>query len=436
MRCSTRAISVRAALALGLSLLAAFANQAWAAAPTIIRFISWNPDHPYVWEAAIQRFQAQHPEIRIVRELAPHSSTAYHDLVTQKLKNRDGSVDVLFMDVVWVPEFAAAGWVRPLDDRFVPSRQREFFPSTIDVGRYRDHLYGVPSRIDAGLLYYRADLLQKYGLSPPRTWAELVEQSEQILTGERRTTPGLRGYSAQFKQYEGLVCNMLELISSHGGTVIDPAQGRARLSDPHTLAALDFVRTRLLGPVASRALLVYQEPESLAAFVRGQAVFHRNWPYAYEIANDPERSSIAGHVGVTALPGTAHAPGQATLGGWLLAISAQSAHVDEAWAFIAFLTSADMQRVFAQRAGIAPSRMALYSDPALAAANPHWKHHAAILETALTRPHSPVYPAISRVLQRFFSRALASPDRALEADAAEADRSINRLLRLSDHQPS
>ncbi|GKS59390.1 putative ABC transporter-binding protein [Nitrospira sp.] len=398
--------------------------------------MSWKPDHPAVWDEAIQAFTERYPHVRIEREIAPHSSTAYHDLLTQKLKNQDASVDVYFMDVIWVPEFAAAGWTRPLDDRFSDAMQAEFLPSTLQVGRYRSQLYGIPSRIDAGMLYYRTDLLAKYGFEPPRTWRDLVHQGETILVGEQSATPTLRGYSAQFKQYEGLVCNMLEIIGSYGGALIDEQSDTARLSSPETLAAIQFARTQLLGPMASRATLTYQEPESLAAFVRGNAVFHRNWPYAWEIANNPERSSIAGRVGVTSLPGSDGHQGVAALGGWLMGISTLSEHPDEAWDFIAFLTSHAMQRYFALQAGIAPSRTRLYNDPELLAANPQWRSQFAVLQSATARPRSPVYPALSHIMQRFFSRALAYPDLDLLPEARRAEQNMNRLLDLTRSEAS
>ncbi|MGB4996175.1 MAG: extracellular solute-binding protein, partial [Nitrospira sp.] len=205
--------------------------------PITLRFVSWKPDHPRVWDDALDEFTKAHPHISIVRELAPHSSTAYHDLLTQKLKNRDATVDVFFMDVIWVPEFAEAGWARRLDERFTPAMREEFLPATIEVGRYSDHLYGVPSRIDAGLLYYRSDLLAKYGFSPPTTWDELARQADAIVAGERRNNPTLRGYTAQFKQYEGLVCNLLEFIDGHGGSLLTSDGTHSTLGRPETLAA-------------------------------------------------------------------------------------------------------------------------------------------------------------------------------------------------------
>ncbi len=354
-----------------------------------LRFVSWKPDHPRVWDEALAGFTKTHPDISVVRELAPHSSTAYHDLLTQKLKNRDATVDVFFMDVIWVPEFAEAGWARRLDERFTPAMREEFLPATIEVGRYADHLYGVPSRIDAGLLYYRSDLLTKYGFAPPTTWDELARQAETIVEGEQPRNPTLRGYTAQFKQYEGLVCNMVEFIDSHGGSLLTADGTHSALTKPEAMAAVQFVRDRVIGRLASRAALTYQEPESLSVFLQGHAVFHRNWPYAWELANNQTRSTVAGQVALMPLPGFTPGRTTAALGGWLYGISAYSQHPDEAWALIEFLSSQAMQKKFTQEAGIAPSRQSLFSDPDLLAAAPQLRNHFAVLRSATARPRSP-----------------------------------------------
>lgn len=400
-----------------------------------LRFVSWKPDHQRVWDEAIAEFTEAHPHISVVRELAPHSSTAYHDLLTQKLKNRDTTVDVFFMDVIWVPEFAAADWARSLDDRFSPTMREEFLQATVAIGRYGDHLYGVPSRIDAGLLYYRRDLLDKYGFTTPDTWEELVRQAEHIVAGEQQVNPTLRGYSASFKQYEGLVCHMLEFIAGHGGSLLTPDGTTSTLATPEALAAVQFVRDRVIGRLASRAALTYQEPESLSVFLQGHAVFHRNWPYAWELANNQTRSTIAGKVGVASLPGFAAGGHAATLGGWLYGISAYSQHPNEAWALIEFLSSQATQKKFAQEAGIAPSRQALFSDPELLATMPQLSNHFAVLQSATARPRSPVYPAISHLLQRYFSRALAIDGIDLAQEAALTDAHIDRLLALTRTSP-
>ncbi|MCH8041840.1 MAG: ABC transporter substrate-binding protein [Nitrospinae bacterium] len=396
----------------------------------VLRFVTWKADHPQVWDEAIARFEQAHPSIRVVREIAPHSSTAYHDLLSQKLKNRDRSLDLYFMDVIWPSEFAAAGWVLPIDDRFSPSEREKFLQATIQAATYQGHIYGVPSRIDSGMLYYRKDLLEKYGFSTPETWGQLVEQAKVIVQGEKTHNPALRGYSGQFKQYEGLVCDMLEFVGSHGGTLITEDGMRSTLADPQTVDAVTFVREHIIKSLATPAVLTYQEPESLAIFVQGKAVFHRNWPYAWGLANDPRHSKIVGKVGVTVLPHFPNGKSISALGGWLYGISAYSRHPDEAWSFIEFMTSPEMQKYFALHASLAPSRKDLYTDPEVLEANPQYRELFPVFQTATPRPRTPVYPIVSNILQRYFSRVLAFPELDILEEARIADRQINRFLQL------
>ncbi len=395
-----------------------------------LHFVTMKADRPKVWDEAIARFEQAHPTVKIEREIAPHSSTAYHDLLTQKLKNQDRSMDLFFMDVIWPSEFAAAGWALPLNKHFHPSERSKFLKATIDAGTYQGHVYGVPSRIDSGMLYYRKDLLKKYGFAPPVTWEELVQQAKTIVNGEREKQPALRGYSGQFKQYEGLVCDMLEFVGSHNGSFLSEDGTRSTLVSPETTQAVRFVREQIIQQLATPAVLTYQEPESLAVFVQGKAVFHRNWPYAWGLSNDPRHSKIVGNVGVTVLPHFQQGHSVSALGGWLYGISAYSQYPDEAWTFIEFMTSAEMQKYFASHASLAPSRIALYSDPGVLQANPQYENLFPVFQTAHPRPRTPVYPMVSHILQRYFSRVLAFPETDIVEEAKEADHQINQFLDL------
>lgn len=399
-------------------------------AKIVVRFVTWKPERPQVWEEAIRRFEEANPNLQVEREIGPHSSTEYHDLLTQKLKNRDPSVDVFLMDVIWPPEFAAAGWARPLDDLFPPPERQDFLQGPILANTYGGKIYGFPAWTAAGMLYYRSDLLDKYNFQPPQTWNELVDQAEQILSGERQANHKLQGYSGQFKQYEGLVCNMLEVIHSNGGQVLT-ADGRgSAFHSPQVIEAIRFVRDRIIGTLAPRGVLTYEEPESLALFVQGNALFHRNWPYAWERANDPEVSRVAGKVGIARLP---HFPGgQSTsiLGGWQYGISAFSERADAAWRFISFMTGPEIQKLFALRESRAPTRLALYEDPEVREHHPEFAAALEVFQTAVPRPRSPLYPKISHILQRTFSAALSNPDSDIATLTEQAASEIDAVLQL------
>lgn len=396
-----------------------------------LHFVTWKPDQPQVWDEAIRRFETTHPGITVTREVGPHSSSAFHDLVTQKLKNRDPAIDVFFIDIVWLAEFAAAGWTLPLDSRFDERVRAQFLAGTIRASTWEGHVHAVPAFIDAGMLYYRKDLLEKYHLPAPRTWSELAAAARRIVAGEHDTQPGLAGYSGQFKQYEGLVCNLLEFVAAHGGRFVDEQATHATLSEPATLAAIRWVRDEVIGGLAPRSVLTYQEPESLALFVQGLAVFHRNWPYAWDVSNDERASRVAGKVGIAPLPGFDDEAGRSALGGWLYGVSAYSRRADSAWAFVDFMTSEETQRHFALHASLAPTRSALYEDPAVAATGASFVREKAAFRGAVPRPVTPMYPAVSGALQRFLSTAIATRDSDLDRLAAQADSEIDRYLELA-----
>jgi multiple sugar transport system substrate-binding protein len=191
-----------------------------------------------------------------------------------------------------------------------------------------------------------------------------------------------------------------------------------------------FVRDRIIGEISHRGVLSYEEPESLALFTQGQAVFHRNWPYAWSVANDPEKSKIAGKVATTPLPGFTPGNGAAALGGWQMGISPYSRKPELAWRFAAFMTGAAMQKRIALATGRAPTRLALYDDPEVKNKIPHLQPLLATFKQAVPRPTTPVYVPLSNIMQRYFSSVLALPNTNIDTRAAFAARDMNRVLEL------
>jgi multiple sugar transport system substrate-binding protein len=392
----------------------------------ILRFYTWKSDQPKVWDQIVTMFESEHPSIKVRREIGPNSSTALHDLLTQKLKNKSRDLDVFFMDVVWTAEFAAAGWTIPLDEWFPKSAQSQFLTNTIEANTYKGRIYGIPLFIDSGMLYYRKDLLEMYGFKPPETWPEMVRQAEFITVRE----PGLYGYSAQFKQYEGLICNMMEFIASNRGKLINSRTGHPAIAELSALEAVRFVRDKIIGKIAPLGVLTYEEPESIALFVQGRAVFHRNWPYAWEVANNPDISKIAGKVGVTKLP---HFPGSeshAALGGWQLGISAYSENREMAWTFVQFVTSSRIQKLLSLKAGLAPTRIALYDDPDTLKASPQFREMKPVFISAVPRPISPLYPSLSGMMQRYFSTAISDRHSDIPKEARMTVDAMEKVLAI------
>ncbi len=407
-------------LAAGL-LLVACSGGGPEEAVTEITVVTWRPNSPATWERAIEMFEETNPDVRVELQTGPSSSTQLHDMLSQRLRNRDASVDVFVMDVVWPPEFAAVGWARPLDSLFLPSERERFFEGTVEAVTWEGSVYGVPFFLDAGVLYYRTDLLDRYGLEPPGTWGAMVRAADSVLRGE--DNPSLYGYSAQMAQYEGLVCDMLELVGSAGGDLMEPAGEEA-------VRALRFARDSLLHAegMTPPGILTYQEQESLELFASGGAVFHRNWPYAWALCADTAGSEIAGNVGISTLPRFPGGESVSALGGWSFGISAYSPHPEEAWRFVRHMTSPEVQRMFAVEVGKPPARRALYADSAVLAANPHFGAMEAVFEAAAPRPSSPLYPQISHRLQSFLHAAVGDPESRIPELAREAAADIAEML--------
>jgi multiple sugar transport system substrate-binding protein len=398
---------------------------------SIIHFVTWKPNIPGVQGEIIRLFEAEHPDIKIIREVGPHSSTAFHDLLTQKLKNRSEDVDVFLMDVIWPPEFAAAGWAMPLDGLFPPAERERFLNGTILANTYRGKIYGIPLFIDSGMLFYRKDLLDAYNFTPPETWEEMVTEANTIVASESAKGNAIYGFSGQFKQYEGLVCDMMEYILSNGGEILNAETGKSGLAERPAVEAVRFVRDNIIGKTAPRGVLTYQEPESLDLFIQGKAVFHRNWPYAWEVSNDPARSSVAGKVGIKKLPHFKNHKSYAALGGWQVGISNYSKKREAAWKFARFYTGERVQKLLALKAGRAPTRKALYNDEDVLAVHPHFSAMKEVFLSAYPRPRTPLYPSVSNVLQRYFSRAISDPSLDLEKEAAAASTEIERIILMT-----
>ena len=203
---------------------------------------------------------------------------------------------------------------------------------------------------------------------------------------------------------------MMEYILSNGGELWDESRLKSAINQARAVEAVRFVRDRIIGEIAYRGELAYEEPESLALFTQGKAIFHRNWPYAWNISNDQQRSLVAGKVGMMPLPAFPGGKGAAALGGWQLGISRFSRHAELEWRFVAFMTGQTIQKRIALATGRAPTRVALYDDPELKDKVPYLKSFLETFKQAVPRPITPVYVPLSNIMQRYFSSVLALPD--------------------------
>lgn len=358
------------------------------------------------------KFEIEHPGIKVKDETLPASTDEQHQFYVINLEGKSSDFDVLSLDVIWVPEFARAGWLVDLS-HLLPKEEREaFFPGPIQAVTYGERIYAIPWYIDSGVLYYRKDLLGKYGFAVPKTWQELVETARFITSREE----GLYGYIWQGKQYEGLVCNVLEFIWSNGGDVL--RDGRGVIDSAENVYALRFMRDligkyKVTPPLVTTAI---EEP-TRHIFGSGRAVFMRNWPYAWNIFQR-DGSPVKGKVGISMLPSFPGKKPAATLGGWQLGVNRHSKHPGAAEKLIKFLSSSESQRALALALGYKPARRSLYSDGKLIREQPFIAGLYDIFMNARPRPASPYYMMITQVMQPEFSAAISgikTPEDALKS---------------------
>jgi multiple sugar transport system substrate-binding protein len=309
-------------------------------------------------------------------------------------------------DVIWPIQFAAQGWLMDLSDSFPKSEQQKYLPAPIQANSYEGKIYGIPWFIDAGMFYYRKDLLEQAGFSgPPETWDELKEMALKT----KQDTGTTNGFVFQGSNYEGGVCDCLEYIWTHGGEVLSNVTSGAIVVDsPEAVAGLETYRSMVADGVAPEAVATWTEVESGQNFRNGDAVFLRSWPGDLALIADPEQSNIKPEqVGVTAIP---TAPGEhsySTLGGWQMLINAATDMQEEALKFAEFMTAPAQEKELALGGARQPTIKTLYDDPELQEANPIIKLAKDVLiENAKSRPITPYYGDMSVELAEQFNNVL------------------------------
>ncbi len=308
-------------------------------------------------------------------------------------------VDVYQTDIVWAPQLA---------DQFVDLTAAakdvigQHFPSVVASQTVDGKLVAMPMYTDAPAMFYRKDLLDKYGKQPPKTWKEMAETAKEIQDKERAAgQKDMWGFVFQGSAYEGLTCNALEWVASAGGGHIVETNGDITINNEKAAAALDMAKS-WIGTISPQGALAYKEEEARGVWQTGNSVFMRNWPYAYALGNGAD-SAIKGKFSVAPLPAGADGEAPAsTLGGWNVAVSKYSKSQDAAIELVKFLTSAETQKKRAVELSNMPTIAALYDDEDVAAAQPFMPQWKPIFETAVPRPSAATKVKYNEVSSKFW----------------------------------
>jgi trehalose/maltose transport system substrate-binding protein len=388
--------------AMGLALICSAASIATAAEVTI--YCGAQSDELRLCREGAEAWAAGSGNTVRVLE-APERSDERYWLYLDRLERRDSGIDVYQIDVIWPS--ALAGHLLDLTRHVDAATLAAHLPAIIANNSVGGELVAMPWFTDVGLLYYRIDLLEKHGIPVPETYGDLAAAALRVQRAERAGgMPDLWGFVFQGNAYEGLTCNALEWIDAFGGRLLDE-DGSVAINSPEAALALAQAAS-WVGTIAPPRVTRFVEEDARITFELGNAVFMRNWPYAWALLNDAA-SAVRGKVGVAPLPsGYAGGRHSAVLGGWQLAVSRYSRVQDEAVDLVRYLTSAAEQKRRAIAGSFAPTIAALYEDPEVLAAAPFFAELRPTLDGAVARPASRTGLRYAQVSTLFWEAAHAT----------------------------
>ncbi|WP_091781741.1 ABC transporter substrate-binding protein [Pedococcus dokdonensis] len=340
-----------------------------------------------------ERWNAAHPNEKVTIKEQSDQADQQHDDLVQHFQAKDPSYDVVSVDVVWVAEFAAKGWLTPLKDNFKLDTTG-FIEPPVKASTYNKTLFAAPTSSDGAMLYYRSDLVK----TPPKT----IDEMWSMCSIAKQN--GMDCFAGQFAKYEGGTCNATEWMNAYGAKVVDDA-GKPTVDSPEAAKGLKELADHYKNGDIPKQAITYQEEQSRASFQAGKLLFLRNWPYVYNLASTDASSKVKGKFKVAPLPGV-DGPGTSTLGGHQAAISAYSKNKATALDFLKFLTSPEEQKTNMEKGSLAPVRADLYDDPALVAKYPYLPVLKESIANAVARPVTPFYPAVTQAIQDNFYAAI------------------------------
>jgi len=344
-------------------------------------------DNSGVVQPLLDKWNAAHPDEKVTLKEQTDEADQQHDDLVRNLDAHNADYDVMSVDVVWTAEFAAKGYLQPLEGDMAIDTNGMLQP-TIDSGTYNDKLYAAPMSSDGGLLYYRSDLVK----TPPKTWSEMMSDCSIAKQHD------MDCYAGQFQKYEGLTVNASEAINGAGGSIVGDDGKTPTVDSPEAAKGLDQLVQAYSDGNIPKAAITYTEEEGRAAFESGKLLFLRNWPYVYSLAATEGSSKVKGKFDVAPLPG-ADGIGASSLGGHNLAISAYSDNKATAIDFIKYMESEESQKFALEKASLAPVISSLYQDPALTKKYKYLPTLLTSIQNAVPRPITPFYPAVTKAIE-------------------------------------
>jgi trehalose/maltose transport system substrate-binding protein len=337
-------------------------------------------------------------------------------LYQQLLSAQSADADVLLLDVVWIG--LLQNHLLDLNAELPKEEIAAHFASTVAAGTVEGKFVALPWYTDTGLMFYRKDLLEKYGKPVPKSWAEFTETAKAVQEGERAAgNKDMWGYVWQGKSYEGLTCDAIEWVGSFGGGTIIDEKGNITIDNAKAAEALTLAKG-WVNTISPQGVLNYDEESSRGAFEAGNAVFLRNWAYVWGTSQGKDQP-LVGKVGVASLPvGAEGAKSSGCMGTAHLGVSKYTKNKEAAVSLIRFMSGLEEQKRRAIAGAYNPTISALYDDAEVLKALPFLKDAQTAFAESAARPSAVTGSSYNRVSQAFYKAVHGVL--AGEAEAAEA----------------
>lgn len=366
--------------------------------------------------AMTAEFTQQYPDIKVNLEFVPYE--ALHDKIVAARGAGDKGYDVVLFDAIWPAEFDKFGLLQDVTTRITADVSAKIFDGAISTVTYKTRRWGMPWILDTKYLYYNKAMLAKAGITtPPATWADVEKQSEILKQKGIVKYPLVWSWS----QSEALLCDYTTLVSAFKGEFY--IDSKLNFTNPGSMKAIEYMKQTLDKGLTNPNSREYLEEDVRKSFSNGDAAFALNWTYMYNMANDPKQSKVAGNVGVVPAPGEAPGEAAGVNGSMGLGIAKASAHPDQAWEYISYMTSQPVQDKYAKLS--LPIWKSSYDDPEVQKGQePLIAAAKTSLNVMLSRPVTADYSRLSNILQQNIQAVLQGKTPAkdgMEAATAAAD---------------
>lgn len=342
--------------------------------------------------------------------------SSMHEKILTQMLSATNAYDVIVVDCYWVGEFAAAGWMEPLD--------KYIADSGFDTSVYIDSMMNMVGQVDGTTymlpfynymlsLIYRKDVWAEQGLDIPDTMEEYVDACKKITEATGGT---MAGAVMQGLRPDPIAMEWCNYLFSCGGDFYDDA-GNVTINSPEAVRALELYVDNMKNAAPSGAP-GFGFDEAFNVIAQGNAASYVTYNWMLPRLENTEESSVAGKCDITPMPG-----GVSLNAGWGWAIPHNAEDKETSWKFLQWVESFDVCKARAMDGG-SPTRSDVMSDAEVLAKCPYLDTVEAIMETAKMIPVMEDAPQLIEVLGRELSEAVTgnkTPQEALDTLAAEME---------------